>query len=189
MYYLVTVEDVVRIPPERFNEPLEAVASEILRSKYEGLIHVELGIIVALSNVKVSEIGRIVPSDGATYHDVSFDAITFLPKVQEIIEGEIVEVTDFGSFMRMGPIDGLIHVSQVMDDFIVYDKKRGALMGRESKRILQEGDLVRGRIVTVSLSVKGAKVGLTMRQPFLGALSWIEEDLKKLKENEKKGGS
>ncbi|MCD6154393.1 MAG: DNA-directed RNA polymerase [Candidatus Verstraetearchaeota archaeon] len=185
MYYVAKVEDVVRIPPERFGEPLETVASELVRSKYEGLIFPELGIIVAVSNVKVSEVGRIVPGDGATYHDVVFDALAFLPVIQEVVEGEIVEITDFGAFMRLGPIDGLIHVSQVMDDYLVYDKRRGALMGRESNRILQEGDLVRARIVTVSLSSRGVKVGLTMRQPFLGALNWIEEDLKKMEEKVK----
>ena len=160
MYYLLRISDVVRIPPDKFSEPLEEIAFVILREKYEGLIDSELGIIIAISNLNVSD---------------------FLPHVQEVIEGEIVEVTDFGAFMRLGPVDGLIHVSQVMDDYIVYDKRRGALMGKESQRILQEGDLVRARIVTVSLSSRGARVGLTMRQPFLGVLSWIDEDLKRIK--------
>lgn len=181
MYYLLRISDVVRIPPDKFSEPLEEIAFEILREKYEGLIDSELGIIIAISNVDVSDVGVIIPGDGATYHEVEFDALAFLPHVQEVVEGEIVEVTDFGAFMRLGPVDGLIHVSQVMDDYIVYDKRRGALMGKESQRILQKGDLVRARIVTVSLSSKGARVGLTMRQPFLGVLSWIDEDLKRIK--------
>jgi len=181
VYYLLKVLDVVRIPPNRFSEPLEQVAMDILREKYEGFIDSELGIIIAISNISVSEVGMIVPGDGATYHEVTFDAIAFLPKVQEVVEGQIVEVTDFGAFMRLGPIDGLIHVSQVMDDYIVYDKRRGALMGRESQRILQEGDIARARIVTVSISSKGVKVGLTMRQPFLGVTTWIEEEIKRVK--------
>ncbi|RLE51411.1 MAG: DNA-directed RNA polymerase [Candidatus Methanomethylicota archaeon] len=181
MYYLIKMIDVIRIPPNMFSEPLEEVAAKILREKYEGLIDNELGIIIAVLNVSVSDVGFIVPGDGATYHEVTFDAIAFLPKVQEVVEGEIVEVTDFGAFIRLGPIDGLIHVSQIMDDYIIYDRRRGALIGRESQKILQEGDIARARIVTVSISSKGAKVGLTMRQPFLGVLSWIEEEVKKIK--------
>ncbi|MCS7386431.1 MAG: DNA-directed RNA polymerase [Candidatus Methanomethylicota archaeon] len=190
MYYLLKVLDVVRIPPNRFSEPLDKVAMEILREKYEGFIDSELGIIIAISNISVSEVGMIVPGDGATYHEVSFDAIAFLPKVQEVVEGEIVEVTDFGAFIRLGPIDGLIHVSQVMDDYIVYDKRRGALMGKESQRLLQKGDIARARVVTVSISSKGVKVGLTMRQPLLGAISWIEKEIERIKgeAEEVKGG-
>jgi hypothetical protein len=31
-------------------------------------------------------------------------------------------------------MDGLVHVSQVTDDYINYDGKRGALIGKESKK-------------------------------------------------------
>jgi DNA-directed RNA polymerase subunit E' len=84
--------------------------------------------------------------------------------------------------VRLGPVDGLIHVSQVTDDFVGYDRKKGTLHGKETKRTLKEGDKVRARIVTVSMKrgvvgVTGAvgKIGLTMRQPGLGKLEWIEE--------------
>jgi len=186
MYYVVKVKDVIRIPPQYFNEPLEKVALELLRNKYEGLVDAELGIIIAILNVDVSPIGRIIHGDGASYHNVTFDALVFLPVIQEVVEGEVVEVTDFGIFIRLGPVDGLVHVSQVMDDYIVYDKRRGALQGKETNRVVKKGDIVRARIVTVSLSPKSVKIGLTMRQPFLGVLSWIEEDIKKLNEGRKK---
>ena len=42
-------------------------------------------------------------------------------------------------------MDGLVHVSQVTDDYINYDSKRGALLANLS--FLDEGDLVRTRIV------------------------------------------
>jgi len=183
MYFIVKLKDVVRIPPQYFNSPLDKVALDILRSKYEGLIDPELGIIIALLDAEVSPVGRIIHGDGASYHDVTFTVLTFLPMIQEVIEGEVVDVTDFGIFVRLGPIDGLVHVSQIMDDYIVYDKKRAALQGKETMRFVKKGDYVRARIVTASLSPKSVKVGLTMRQPFLGVLSWIEEDLKKLNES------
>ncbi|MCX8176159.1 MAG: DNA-directed RNA polymerase, partial [Candidatus Bathyarchaeota archaeon] len=46
------------------------------------------------------------------------------------------------------------------------------------------GDKVRVRITAVSMGKggSGGKIGVTMRQPFLGKLEWIEEDLKKLME-------
>ena len=84
----------------------------------------------------------------------------------------------------MGPMDGLVHVSQVTDDYINYDSKRGALLGKESKKTLEEGDKVRARIVALSLkgkSSKETKIGLTMRQPGLGKDEWIEKEKKKTK--------
>ncbi len=54
-------------------------------------------------------------------------------------------------------------------------------MGEKTRRILKIGDQVRARIISVSVSGAALKVGLTMRQPFLGKLEWIKEDLEKIK--------
>jgi len=143
-----------------------------------------LGYVIAVVDVKVSPIGKIIPGDGATYHKVDFSLLTFYPKIQEIVEGEIVEIADFGAFVRIGPIDALLHVSQLMDDFISYDEKQGVLLGKETRRKLVTGDQVRVRITAVSLGKAGSsgKIGVTARQPFLGKLEWIDYDVQKPKE-------
>jgi DNA-directed RNA polymerase subunit E' len=65
-----------------------------------------------------------------------------------------------------------------MDDFISYDEKQGVLLGRESGRTIQRGDLFRVRIVAVSFprGRSSGKIGVTARQPFLGKLEWIEKE-------------
>jgi DNA-directed RNA polymerase subunit E' len=184
LFKLITLEDTIRIPPETFGNPLEAVGHLQVKAKYEGTVNEELGYVIAVINVKVSPIGKIIPGDGATYHKVSFSLLTFYPKIQEIVEGEVVEIADFGAFVRVGPIDALLHVSQLMDDFISYDEKQGVLLGKETKRKLVNGDQVRVRITAVSLGRAGSsgKIGVTARQPFLGKLEWIEQDIQKIKE-------
>jgi len=109
--------------------------------------------------------------------------LTYYPKLQEVVEGEVVEIADFGAFVRVGPIDTLLHVSQLIDDFISYDEKQGVLMGKETRRKLATGDHVRVRITAVSLARGGSsgKVGVTARQPFLGKLEWIKQDVERLK--------
>jgi DNA-directed RNA polymerase subunit E' len=156
--------------------------------KYEGVVNEELGYVIAVANVKVSPTGKIIPGDGATYHKVSFSLLTFYPRIQEVIEGEVVEIADFGAFVRIGPIDALLHVSQLMDDFISYDEKQGVLLGKETKRKLMSGDQVRVRITAVSLGRAGSsgKIGVTARQPFLGKLEWIDYDTQKLRESTEK---
>lgn len=153
-------------------------------AKYEGMFGEDLGYVIAVTNVNVNKVGKIIPGDGATYHKVAFSLLTFYPQLQEIVEGEVVEIADFGAFVRIGPIDSLLHVSQVMDDFLSYDEKQGVLLGKETKRKLVSGDRVRVRITAVSFGRAGAsgKIGVTARQPFLGKLEWIERDVKKIKE-------
>jgi len=188
LFKLITMQDTIRIPPETFGNPLDTVGYQQVEAKYEGVVNQELGYVVAVIDVKVSPTGKIIPGDGATYHKVTFSLLTFFPKLQEIVEGEVVEIADFGAFVRIGPIDALLHVSQLMDDFISYDEKQGVLLGKETKRKLTSGDQVRVRTTAVSLGRAGSsgKIGVTARQPFLGKLEWLEDDLRKMKGEEKK---
>jgi DNA-directed RNA polymerase subunit E' len=188
LFKLITLEDTIRIPPETFGNPLEKVGHQQVKAKYEGVVNEELGYVIAVIDVKVSPTGKIIPGDGATYHKVAFSLLTFYPMLQEVVEGEVVEIADFGAFVRIGPIDALLHVSQLMDDFISYDEKQGVLLGKETKRKLMSGDQVRVRITAVSLGRAGSsgKIGVTARQPFLGKLEWIEYDTQKIKETAEK---
>jgi DNA-directed RNA polymerase subunit E' len=194
MFKLITLQDTIRIPPETFGNPLEKVGREQVKQKYEGVVDEELGYVIAVTTIEVSPIGKIIPGDGATYHKVSFSLLTFYPIIQEVVEGDVVEIADFGAFVRIGPVDALLHVSQLMDDYISYDEKQGVLLGKETKRKLTASDQVRVRITAVSLGRAGSsgKIGVTARQPFLGKLEWLKETAeapaKKQAESKEKAG-
>ena len=82
--------------------------------------------------------------------------------------------------MNIGPIEGMIHISQTMDDFVSFSKDK-VLVGKENKRTLKVGDKCKARIIAVSFKdLSNPKLGLTMRQPYLGKTEWVDE------ENEKK---
>jgi len=183
MFRLVSVEDIVRIPPQSFGHPIDKAAKDQIKLKYENVVDEELGYVILVVDVDVDPVGKILPGDGSTYHKVTFKLLAFYPEMHEVVEGEVVEVTDFGAFVRIGPEDALLHVSQIMDDYISFDEKHGVLVGKESQRRLGKGDMVRGRIIAVSFPRGGAggKIGITMRQPFLGKLDWIESDIKRTK--------
>lgn len=184
MYYISKIEDTVRIPPYRFEEPLEHVAIEMINDSYMGKIDKKLGLMVTVRDLEEIGEGKVIMGDGAAYYEVIFNAVFFKPELHEIIEGDVIEIVEFGAFIRMGPMDGLVHVSQITDDYINYDLKRGALLGKESNKVLEEGNNVRARIVALSLkgdSSKETKVGLTMRQPALGRFEWIADEKKRSK--------
>jgi len=185
VYKLVKVKDVVRIPPNLLGKPIEEAALFALKEKYEGTLDSDLGFVIMILKVIDIGLGKIIPGDGATYHEVEFEALTFKPELHEVVEGEVIEVVSFGVFVRLGPMDGLCHISQITDDFISYDPKRASLLGKETGRVLSEGDRVRARITAISLKgSKGGRIGLTMRQPFLGKLEWIKEEVKRIEERE-----
>ncbi|MFP4045902.1 MAG: DNA-directed RNA polymerase [Candidatus Aenigmatarchaeota archaeon] len=175
MYKILEVKDSIRVPPEKFNLDLDEAVSSSLRDKYEGILDPEVGIILSIENIDEVGDGRVLPEDGAAYYPVKFEMLVFEPQEHEIVLGEAVDITEFGSFIRIGPIDALVHVSQVMDDYVNYDEKHGSLIGKESSRKLKVGDLVKARTISVSYSEEN-KVGMTMRQPGLGALHWLEEE-------------
>ncbi|MHC1605562.1 MAG: DNA-directed RNA polymerase [Candidatus Methanofastidiosia archaeon] len=176
MYKLITINDTVRVPPKEFGKALKTTIIDILRNKYECKWDSDLGYLLVVTEVKDISIGRIIPGDGAAYHDIDFEILVFCPKIHDIVLGEVVEILEFGAFVRLGPVDALVHVSQVTNDFINFDKKNRMLTGKETKHILKERDLVKARVITISSKIEGTKIGLTMRQTYLGKLDWIEEE-------------
>ena len=181
MFSISTLVDVVRIPPRLFGTTLKKAAVNILKEKYESMINADLGYIIMILDAKVDEMGKMIAGDGGTFHKVEFEALTFYPKLQEIVQGEIVDITDFGAFVRIGPTDALLHLSQVMDDYLKSDVKSGMILANQSGRTLKVGSTLRARITAVSLGKAAAmgKIGITCRQPFLGADEWIVEEIKK----------
>jgi len=179
MYYKTQVEGVARIKPSLFSKELGEAIIEQLKEDYEGQIIPELGAVIAVLSIEEVGEGTIIPGDGAAYYRCKFTVVNYIPEINELVEGEIKDIAKFGAFIDFGPFEGMVHISQTMDDFVSFNKA-GALTGRESKKTLRTGDLVRARIVAISYKdPRGPKIGLTMRQPYLGKLEWIEEQIKK----------
>lgn len=186
MYSLAKIRDMIRVPPAKFSGDLNASILNMVRSDFEGMVDPELGVIVAVTDAKRKGEGKIVPGDASAYFDSEITLLVYKPQVNELVEGFISEATEFGAFLKTGPVEGLIHVSQIADDFITYDAQLPGFVGRDSKRTLKVGDQVTARIVSVSMknTIPDSKIGLTMRQPGLGKKEWAK--LKKIVRGEKK---
>jgi DNA-directed RNA polymerase subunit E' len=176
MFYIYTVRDSVALPPTKLGEDLRKAVLQQLKEELEGKVDEEMGVVVAVTDIKEIGEAQIVPGDPNVFVDTTFDILVFKPELQEVVDGIVTDVAEFGLFVRIGPMDGLVHMSQIMDDFVRYDPSVPAFIGRESGRSVSMKDKVRVRIVTVSLreTVADSKVGLTMRQPGLGKLEWLE---------------
>ena len=185
MFYEVEVKSHIRIPPNLFDLDINDAIIKQLNKNFEGYISKDIGLVIAVSDIVAIGDGVIIPGDGAAYYETIFKLFTYKPELQEVILGKITDITDFGAFINLGALDGMIHVSQTMDDFVSFSKSN-VLTGKETKKTLKVGDRCRARIIAISYKdPTNPKIGLTMRQPQLGSLSWIEDDFKKATKKEK----
>ena len=176
MFYRVELQDHICVPPKYFGLDIKEALLKSVKNKYDGVIDASLGIVVDASTILTVGEGVIIPGDGSSYYDTHFELITFKPELQEAVVGRIKDIADFGAFLTLGPIDGMIHISQTMDDFVSFAKDK-VLTGRDSKRTIKIGDSCRARIIAVSFKdLTNPKIGLTMRQVGLGKLEWIHEE-------------
>jgi len=185
MFYITEVEDYIRVEPKLFGLPTREAVENQLKETYKDYYDRDLG--KAITVIEVLDIGDgvIIPGDGAVYYNTRFKILVWKPELQELVLGEVSEIANFGAFIDMGVMRGMIHISQTMNDFVSFSKTN-TLVGKASKRVLKDGDLCIARIVAISHKGGFPKIGLTMRQPGLGKLDWIKEDkLQKEKEAKK----
>jgi DNA-directed RNA polymerase subunit E' len=187
MFYLVEVEDHVRVEPKHFGLETRKAVEKQLNESYVGNVSKELGNVISVISVDGVDDGVLIPGDGAAFYKSQFKLLVWKPELHELVYGTIAEIANFGAFIQIGPAQGMIHISQTMEDYVSLNKT-GTLSGKASKRNIAKGDECMARIVAISFKGGEPKIGLTMRQPGLGKVEWIKEDKKK-KSNAEKAAS
>src|SRR3989344_4433397 len=139
MFYIVEVEDYVRVEPKLFGlKTTDAVAKQ-LQEIYASYHDKEIGEVIGIISVLEVGDGVIIPGDGAPYYNSRFKLLVWKPELQELVYGIVEEITNFGAFINLGAMKGMIHISQTMDDYVSFSTT-GTLLGKDSKRILKKRD-------------------------------------------------
>ncbi|EGQ42794.1 MAG: DNA-directed RNA polymerase, rpoE [Candidatus Nanosalina sp. J07AB43] len=176
MYNRLDVADSIRVPPKNLGEDLEESIKQALKDNVEGTISKEAGVVLSVDTINSIEGGEIEPEDAGVHYETEYEAVVYEPEMKEVVNGEVVDITSFGAFIRIGPLDGLCHVSQIMDEYVNLDEENNMLVSDEGDKTLEIGDKVTARIIAVSLGNEDSnKINLTMRQPGLGKDCWIED--------------
>lgn len=70
-------------------------------------------------------------------------------KIGEIFEGIISHVTSYGFYVELIDVfvEGFVHLSDMADDYYVFEEERFRLRGRRTKKTLRIGDRVKVRVV------------------------------------------
>ena len=174
MFSKIKLKDYVNLSPDLFEGDLNGSIKEQLIRNYSDKTTEDLGLILSIVSVDNIEDGFKLPENSSRHYVVEFTVIAYKPDLHEVVEGEVSSVTNFGVFVNLGIIDGLVHLSQTMTDQVSFSKT-GMIQGSQTGQSLKAGDFVRASVVAVSFKdIRNVKVGLTMRQPGLGALEWLK---------------
>jgi ribonuclease R len=85
---------------------------------------------------------------------VEWKTVIYLRERQgEVFAGHISGVTDFGLFVRLDElsVDGMVHISELNDDYYRYDDGGHRLVGERKGRVWRLGDPIEVRLVRVDL--------------------------------------
>ena len=136
------------------------------------MIHPALGLVVLVLDDTTIE-PETDGMDGSSVFPVTISLLSFMPRPNEIIEGTLREVTDFGAVLQIGPIDALLHKAHVRGfleyDDVEFDMKIQAIKSTHSNRVCRAGAKVRARIISVSKKdAGGQRLFVTCTEPTLG---------------------
>lgn len=178
MFYIVEVQDYVRVEPRLFGLKTSDAVAKQLQEIYADYHDKEIGEVISIISILEVGDGIIIPGDGSAYYNSRFKLLVWKPELQELVYCTVDDITNFGAFMNLSVMKGMIHISQTMDDYVTFSSSN-TLLGKDSKRVLKKKDACLARIVAISYKGDNPKIGLTMRQPGLGKLEWIKEEKQK----------
>lgn len=131
----------------------DLIIHRILREQLEGTITEKrqeqlskmLGKVAKLS----SERERI--ADDAERETVELKMVEYMEdRIGEEFNGIISSTTSFGFFVELeNTVEGLVHVSNLEDDYYIFDERTLTLRGERTKREFKIGDKVKVRVIKV----------------------------------------
>jgi ribonuclease R len=73
-------------------------------------------------------------------------------RIGESFDGVVSSVTSFGFFVQLDEVfvEGLVHISNLRDDYYIYDEIRSTLRGRRTGRVLRMGQKVRVKLAAAN---------------------------------------
>ncbi|WP_163192100.1 ribonuclease R [Clostridium thermarum] len=111
----------------------------------------KLSAIVEYASIQSSETERIAQEAEREVDDLK-KAEYMSERIGEVFEGMISSVTSFGFFVELpNTIEGLVHISNLGDDYYFYDERHLYIIGERTKKIYRLGDAVKVRVAKVDI--------------------------------------
>lgn len=106
---------------------------------------------VSSASIQSSEMERLAEEAEREVDDLK-KAEYMSERIGEVYNGIISSVTAFGLFVELpNTVEGLIHISTLLDDYYVYDERGLRLVGEKTKKMYRLGDEVKIKVDKVDL--------------------------------------
>ncbi len=130
---------------------IHRIIKEHLHGKVDEGRSTKLVNIVDYAAKQSSEMERVAQEAEREVDDLK-KAEYMLDRIGEEFEGIISSVTSFGIFIQLpNTIEGLVHISDLDDDYYIYDENHLCLIGERTKNIYRLGDDVKIRCEKVDI--------------------------------------
>ena len=109
--------------------------------------------------------------------------------IGEEFEGMISSVTQFGFFVELpNTIDGLVHMTELTDDYYHYDEKNLMLVGEMTGKTYKLSDKVKVKVISCSKKDRTIDFELVGQKARIKKKKTIQINDKKVKTNPRKKG-
>ncbi len=122
---------------------IHRIIKEIINGGIEGKREKRLKAFVVEASKQSSDTERIATEAEREVDDLK-KAEYMADRIGEEFEGIVSSVTNFGMFVELpNTIEGLVHISELHDDYYIYDERHLCLIGERSKNIYRLGDIIK----------------------------------------------
>ncbi len=173
MFYILDIQEKVGVEAQNLKGDTVDSIKERLEESH---LKEENGVFLGVTEIKkLGETGVILPEKPYIYFDVEYSALFFQPVANEMIDGYVTEVAEFGPFIRIGPVDALVHISQITQEKLIYNPEQDILASKDSTIVVKDGELVRAMVANSSISDERTRINLTMKQDGLGLTKLLKK--------------
>lgn len=153
MFYLLEVKTKTSLSPDQLdpNKNADELLLDTLRDSLEGKVLKDIGLVVAVISCNIQGEGTIPPRSPDIFFNTEMQIICFRPVEGEVIEGEVVNVTETGAFINIGSLDGFWPRNRISDKRLQFNAKNGSLQDREGQITVRRKEKARVKISNVEI--------------------------------------
>jgi len=130
---------------------IHRIIKEYINGEIDGTRASKLASVVEYASKQSSETERSAQDAEREVDDLK-KAEYMSEKIGEEHEGIISSVTSFGVFVELSnTIEGLIHISDMDDDYYIYDERHLSLIGERTKKVYRLGDKIKIKVAKVNM--------------------------------------
>lgn len=123
MYVLAEMKDIVHVKPWQFDEDLKTVIESELNKKYANKVVYELGLCIALFDIKTIEDSYVFPGNGSSHTRVTFRFVIFRPFIDEVLVGKVKNCSKEGIYVSMKFFDDIFIPAECLQKPYRFDER------------------------------------------------------------------